>query len=114
MKGKKMNSRQHSRTTYSGTIAVWRDRQPHLMQARDLSAGGCFLATDERMGEGSLLTLRLSLPGERGMTVLGRVIRNQVGLRPLKRPGVAIEFLDIRPSDRARVDGYVGRAAVAC
>jgi Tfp pilus assembly protein PilZ len=83
------------------------------MQARDLSAGGLFLATDDRLGEGILLTLRLSLPGERGITVLGRVVRNQVGLRPLKRPGVAIEFVDIRPSDRARVEHYVGRVAVA-
>jgi hypothetical protein len=108
-----MNSREHSRSTFAGSVAVWRDRQPHLMQARDLSAGGLFLTTEEHLGEGSLVTLHLRLPGERGITALGRVVRNQVGRSPLKLPGVAVEFVDIRPSERARVASYVGRSALA-
>jgi c-di-GMP-binding flagellar brake protein YcgR len=104
-----LTRRRFSRAPFKGTVALWRDRVPHLIVATDLSAGGLFLTSDAPLGEGSLCTLRVSLPGERGFTVLGRVARNQAGRAPLRCGGVAVEFLDIAPRDRERLQRYVAR-----
>ena len=104
-------SRRHPRAPFAGTVAMWQQRQPHLVPARNLSANGLYLITDVDLGEGSLLTLRLSLPGQRGMTVLSRVVRTQRGRAPLLSAGLAVEFIDIDPRDRARLAGYVERSA---
>lgn len=101
--------RRFERAPYAGTVAVWKDRQPHLVRARDLSAGGVFLDVEEAFHEGSLLTLRLGLPGENGFTVLARAVRNCLGGAQLPQRGVAFEFIDIMPRDRSRVDRYVSR-----
>lgn len=108
MFGKKTN-RQHNRAPFAATVALWQNRQPQMVQARDLSAGGLFISTSKSVCEGDLLTLRLSLPGYRGFTVLVRVVRNQHGRAPLKVPGIAVKFVDIAPKDRQQVSAYVNR-----
>lgn len=106
-------TRRHARALFSGSVAIWRNRQPQLVRAKDLSAGGVFLRTDQQLGEGSLLTLRVSVPGRRGFTVLGKVVRNQYGRAPLKESGIAVEFVDIAPRDRAYLDGFVSNHSLA-
>jgi len=101
--------RRFSRAPFKGTVALWRDGAPHLTAATDLSAGGLLVDSATPLSEGALCTLRLSLPGERGFTVLGRVARNLAGREPLRRGGVAVEFLDIAPRDRERLQRYVTR-----
>ena len=67
------------------------------------------LRTDVPAKEGSLVTVRLQLPGEgRGFTVLGRVVRS-VSAAPgsLKESGMGIAFIDIAAADRDRIQAYV-------
>jgi hypothetical protein len=39
----------------------------------DLSAGGCFVESDVRVGEGDLVKLSLDIPGRGGLTIWGNV-----------------------------------------
>ncbi len=71
------SQRRFCRSPYAGSVALWRQRQPELVKADDLSEGGVFIGSTEPENEGTLLTLRLSLPGKKGFTVLGRVVRNR-------------------------------------
>jgi len=103
------SSRRFDRVPYKGSVALWKDREPYIMQVRDLGAGGVFLSSETLLDEGSLHTLRVALPGEPGFTVLGRVVRHRAGRGLLRGPGVALEFLDIAPRDQARLARYVER-----
>ena len=68
--------------------------------------GGLFVS-QEVLPEGSLLTLRVRLPGAgRAFTVLGRVVHVVLGGAGLRR-GMGIRFLDIEPRDRDAIDAYV-------
>jgi len=103
------NHRNEDRAPFSGTVALWQDRQPHLVQARDVGPGGMFLATLSPVEEGTLLTLRVVLPGDGAFTVLGRVVRRHARRAPLARNGIAVQFVDIRPRHREQVRRYVQR-----
>lgn len=81
-------------------------------QAAQISASGIFVRTSDVLPEGSTVTLRLALPGlHRAITVLGRVVRTVKG-GLLASPGMGIRFLDLLPSEREVVIGYVSRRAV--
>lgn len=80
--------------------------QRRSAEARDISPDDIFLRSSELLPKGSMVTLRLQLPGgSRGFTVLGRVAF-VTGDAPL---GMGITFLDIAPRDRDRILEYVER-----
>lgn len=77
--------------------------------AAEISSGGLFMKTAAVLPEGSLLTLRLALPGlEAAFTVLGRVVRTVRGSL-LNPAGMGIRFVDITPSARRSIHAYVAQ-----
>ena len=73
--------------------------------AREIGGGGIFVQTDRPLPEGRYVTIRFDLPDEaRPVTALGRVVRTVRGSASgRKLPGMGIEFIDIRYSDRRRL-----------
>lgn len=104
--------RQASRAPLSGAVRFWDWNQPRTAEAREVSVGGIFVATREPLPEGSHVTLRIELPGQRGMTVLGRVVRTVKG-GLLAVAGMGIRFLDLSPAQRQLITDFVDRRAPA-
>lgn len=103
------NSRKYPRAPMTGQIRFYNWNRPLQAEVIEISANGMFLRTDVSITEGSLLTLRLAVPGiTRPFTVLGKVARTVRGnlLRPA---GLGIEFIDIAAADRRMVLEYVAR-----
>jgi uncharacterized protein (TIGR02266 family) len=92
-------------------VRLWHWNTPRVVLAREVSVGGVFVQTDAPIPEGAHVTLRLELPGERGMTVLGRVVRTVRG-GVLAAPGMGIRFLDLLPSQVRSISSYVERRAL--
>jgi uncharacterized protein (TIGR02266 family) len=114
LKGRRMmrDRREFQRAPMSGDVKLfqWGTLKPAL--AAQISANGIFVRTKEVLPEGSMVTLRLALPGlHRAITVLGKVVRTVKG-GLFAAPGMGIRFLDLLPSERAVVVGYVSRRAV--
>ncbi|MBK7864750.1 MAG: PilZ domain-containing protein [Archangiaceae bacterium] len=75
--------------------------------AVEISASGIFLKTQVLLAEGSMLTLRVALPGQRqAFTVLGKVVRTVKG-GMLAAAGMGIRFVDLRPAEREVICAYV-------
>lgn len=104
--------RETCRAPLSGAVRFWDWNQPRIAEAREVSPGGIFVATREPLAEGAHLTLRLELPGERGITVLGRVVRTVKG-GVLAVAGMGIRFLDLSPSQRQLIKDFVDRRSPA-
>jgi hypothetical protein len=80
------------------------------VRATEIGGGGLFLQTDLPIAEGTLLTLRVQLPASSTFTVLGRVVRTvRGGWGQLRKPGLAIQFLDLSSTDRQTVLAYIAR-----
>lgn len=114
LKGRRMtrDRRQYQRAPMTGGVKLfsWGSLTP--AEAAQISANGIFVRTREVLPEGSMVTLRLALPGlHRAITVLGRVVRTVKG-GLFAAPGMGIRFLDLLPSEREVVAGYVARRAV--
>jgi uncharacterized protein (TIGR02266 family) len=114
LKGRRMmrDRREFQRAPMSGGVKVfqWGNLKP--AEAAQISANGIFVRTKDALPEGSMVTLRLALPGlHRAITVLGRVVRTVKG-GLFAAPGMGIRFLDLLPSERAVVMNYVSRRAV--
>lgn len=114
LKGRPMtrDRREFQRAPMTGGVKLfsWGTLTP--AEAAQISANGIFVRTTEVLPEGSMVTLRLALPGlHRAITVLGRVVRTVKG-GLLAAPGMGIRFLDLLPSEREVVKGYVSRRAV--
>jgi uncharacterized protein (TIGR02266 family) len=114
LKGHRMtrDRREFKRAPMSGGVKLfsWGSQKP--AEAAQISANGIFVRTREVLPEGSMVTLRLALPGlHRAITVLGRVVRTVKG-GLFAAPGMGIRFLDLLPSERAVVVGYVSQRAV--
>lgn len=103
--------RQYPRAPFAGTVKLYQWDRPHTARALELSGGGILLSTEAPIGEGQMLTLRMSLPGcARAFTVLGKVVRTMRG--GLLRPGgIALRFLDIAACDRQSILDYVAHRA---
>ncbi len=102
-----MERRQKSRVPFAQRVEYYCWNEQKTGRAVELSADGLFLHTDDLLPEGSMMTLRLRLPGAaRAFTVLGRVARVVLG-GLTRSPGMGIRFLDIRPGDRDRIAEYV-------
>lgn len=99
--------RQGDRVPFAQRVEYFCWNRPKTGRGVEISADGLFLNTDELLPEGSMMTLRLRLPGAaRAFTVLGRVARVVLG-GLTQNPGMGIHFLDIRPGDRDRIAQYV-------
>jgi len=96
-----------SRVPFTGSVEYYCWDQRKIAEAQEISGDGLFLRTQEVLAEGSMLTLRLQLPGAaKAFTVLGRVVHVVLGSQTRRR-GMGICFLDIAPSDRDAVLAYV-------
>jgi c-di-GMP-binding flagellar brake protein YcgR len=81
--------------------------RPFQAGAEQISASGVFLRTTSELPEGSMLTMRLTIPGlARAFTVLGRVVRTVRGSL-LRTPGLGVHFVDIADCDRRALLEYV-------
>ena len=56
-------------------VHMAREESPEVeSEVTDLSAGGCFVTSDEEVREGDLVKLRLDLPGHGDLTIWGNVV----------------------------------------
>lgn len=94
--------RQFPRAPFNGSIALCRERTPRVVQSENIGAGGVLLSADEVLPARSLVTLRINMADGGGFTVMGRVVRSHA-----MRGSMAVEFVDILPMQRARLDAYV-------
>lgn len=104
-------NREFHRAPLSAPVKFFEWNRAQAADAVEISASGIFLKTKVLLAEGSMLTLRLSLPGlKRAFTVLGKVVRTVKG-GLLAQPGMGIQFLDLRPADRNVILAYVSSRA---
>ncbi len=107
-------ARAYPRAPFTGNVRYFLWDRPFDASAREVGGNGLFLRTYDLLPEGSLLTLRLALPGGRhAFTVLGKVVRVVRG-GALRDAGMGIEFLDIAVSDRRRILEYIAERRPAC
>jgi uncharacterized protein (TIGR02266 family) len=108
----KHEHREFSRAPLSASVKFFEWNRARSADAIEISASGIFLKTPVQLAEGSMLTLRLALPGlKRAFTVLGKVVRTVRG--GLFAPaGMGIRFLDLRPTDREEIMAYVAQRAL--
>jgi uncharacterized protein (TIGR02266 family) len=103
----KPEHRQFNRAPMTASVRFFEWNRAQSADALEISASGIFLKTTRLLAEGSMLTLRVTLPGlKRAFTVLGKVVRTVKG-GLLVPAGMGIRFLDLRPSDRAVILDYV-------
>ena len=73
--------------------------------SRNINEGGIFIETECPVGLGTLVDLEFELPGQgEPIGALGRVMRLENG-NP--RTGMAVEFEQLDPSARRRIDEFV-------
>ncbi|MBI3181454.1 MAG: PilZ domain-containing protein [Myxococcales bacterium] len=103
------NQRRYPRAPMSGEVKFYEWNRPFQADAAEISGNGLFLKTGSSLPEGSMLTLRLNIPGlARAFTVLGKVVRTVRG-GLLKPAGMGIFFVDIAAGDRRSILDYVSR-----
>jgi hypothetical protein len=76
------------------------------MRVTDLSAGGCFIATQDAIPEGSDVTVRAKLGGVE-LSLSGRIVRVSPG------HGVAVEFSVLASDTRYLLEQFLTRAPTA-
>ena|ERR1700722_10611089 len=107
------SKREHPRKTLRITIRYFCWNEPHDGVALEIGGGGIFLESPTPIPEGSLLTLRISLPSGQNFTVLGRVVRTVHGSwARLRNPGMGIQFVDLGASDRRALLDYINSSAL--
>jgi type IV pilus assembly protein PilZ len=75
--------------------------------ARNINEGGIFVETDTPPELGSSVDLQFQLPGrEEPLRVKGTVVRTSDG-NAREAPGMGIEFEDLGPLDRQRINDLV-------
>jgi uncharacterized protein (TIGR02266 family) len=102
--------RAYPRAPMPSVVRYYHWDRPADAKAVEIGGGGLFLQTEDLVPEGTLVTLRVSLPAGRSFTVLGRVVRTvRGGWARLRRAGMGIQFLDLSAGDRRAVLDYVSR-----
>ena len=102
--------RRFDRSNLQGTVALWRGRQSELMQISSISAGGVFVRSAEPEPLGRLLTLRVHLPNQHGVTVLAKVVRQS---QRREASGFGVQFVDISLRGRQAITALVEQQAMA-
>ncbi len=72
--------------------------------SRDLSVGGMFIETKELLSEGSGLKIRFHLDDGGPVVVATAEVRYAV-----EKLGVGVQFFDLPPTDRSRIDAFVAK-----
>jgi len=101
--------RRYVRVSVATEIAYTRDgaETPRAGSSSDLGGGGVRLATDEDMPLGSILMLRIPLPGVgRDVVVRGRIVLSFYNAED-KRFMHGIAFTSIDPRDQEEIVRYV-------
>jgi len=107
------DARKHARTTLELAVVV-SDAANRVsggirFDAADVSTAGAFLRADFLFEVGELLTLQFQLPQTRTMVrTSGRVTRVSRG-QAREVPGMGVEFVDMRPEDRAAIEERLRR-----
>ncbi len=71
---------------------------------RDINEGGLFIETEKPQLQGTEVTMHFNLPGsDETVRTIGRVVHVTPG-DALNPPGMGIEFEELSPEDRARID----------
>lgn len=105
-------NREFHRAPLTGPVKFFEWDRASAADAVEISGSGIFLKTRQLLAEGSMLTLRLTLPGlKHAFTVLGKVVRTVKG-GLLAPAGMGIRFLDLRPTDREAILAYVSQRAL--
>ena len=74
---------------------------------RDINEGGLFIETEKPHEPGTEVAMQFHLPGtDEVLQTLGRVVRVSRGA-PGMTPGMGIEFDELAPEDRRRIDQIV-------
>ena len=81
-------------------LRVLGSRNEQVLVTRDLSAGGCFIATAAPLPKGCRIRVRIERGGAE-FTAIGRVADN------LTREGMGVEFVEIEPKDRAILNKWL-------
>ncbi len=103
----KADHREFKRAPLSGVVKFFAWDQTRQAEGVEVSGGGVFLRTREPLSEGSMITVRLAVPGlNRAFTVLGKVVRTVKG-GLFAAPGMGVRFLDLKPADRESILQYV-------
>ena len=107
------DNREFNRAPLTTRVKFFEWGNAQSADAIEISGSGIFLKTQMLLSEGSMLTLRVALPGLKGaFTVLGKVVRTVKG--GLFSPaGMGIRFLDLRPAERDVIVAYVSQRALA-
>jgi len=102
--------RAYPRAPLPSVVRYYHWDRPADAKGVEIGGGGLFLQTENLVPEGTLVTLRVSLPAGKSFTVLGRVVRTvRGGWARLRRAGMGIQFLDLSAGDRRAVLDYVSR-----
>ena len=99
------DGRRFPRAPFARPMHFFEAGRPIPATAREIGGGGLFVHTDTPLPEGRFVTVRFDLPDEAPpVTALCRVVRTVRGSASgRKLPGMGIEFVDIRYSDRRRL-----------
>ncbi|HUT55790.1 MAG TPA: TIGR02266 family protein [bacterium] len=79
----------------------------------DVSEGGIFVETDTPLAPGTALDVEFTLPGDTAaIRASGKIIRAIAAgqTAPGRRPGMGIQFLNLKDADVARIKEYVARS----
>jgi uncharacterized protein (TIGR02266 family) len=78
---------------------------------RDLSEGGLFIATIENIPVGTLLDLRVTVPDHGTIRAKGEVrwVREYNDFNQDFDPGVGVQFVDLRETDRQTIEHFIRR-----
>lgn len=98
------------------TFRFLHSKEVEIMPAsdRNISAGGIFLITEQKISIGTFLELRFDFPppDEGSMWVIGRVVRMEEIMEEEKlKYGYGIRFTNINPKDQKRIENYVSEVS---
>jgi c-di-GMP-binding flagellar brake protein YcgR len=96
------------RAPLMGPVRFWANDRQSVAVAREISAGGISLETDELVHPGARVTLQLNVPGGQTLTVVGEVVRTVRG-GVLNAASMGVRFVDLVPDHQRSIITYVMR-----